>query len=195
MSDSDIYLSQYVLIGFTRGGFAASGLAWTLARSFVLNLVQCNLTANSYDPFVTFYNSPPEDVLDECCLESWATWALFPMNEWRASANRLNTQRSTCHKFRLPSYNMSRYLNRLAVQHEEVLHADDDLTAVEAAIDVARDMALHGYLLESEKIVAPIWNAVLSSTESSPSFSRDFVREAIARARLEIIWKKAGFVP
>ena len=91
---------------------------------------------------------------------------------------------------------MSRYLDfRLSDEPRRVLYADDDHTAVEIAITVARDLALHGHLFESAEIVVPIWDTVVSSTDLSPSFSRNFVRDTISSAGLEMIWRKANFVP
>ncbi|KAF8599581.1 hypothetical protein BDV93DRAFT_511560 [Ceratobasidium sp. AG-I] len=91
---------------------------------------------------------------------------------------------------------MSRYFDlRLSDEPRRILYADDDHTSVEIAITVARDMALHGHLPESAEIIAPVWNIAFSSTSSSPSFSRDFVRDTISGAGLEMIWRKANFVP
>lgn len=91
---------------------------------------------------------------------------------------------------------MSRYLDlRLSGEPRRALYADDDHTAVEIAVTVARDMALHGHLSESAEIVAPIWNIAFSGTSLRPSFSRNFVRDTISGAGLEMIWRKANFVP
>ncbi|KAG8678055.1 hypothetical protein FRC09_020152, partial [Ceratobasidium sp. 395] len=88
---------------------------------------------------------------------------------------------------------MSRYLDfRLASEAQRLLFADDDHTVVEIAITVARDMALHGYLAQSEAIIAPIWR---TSRSGSGLFSHDFLRNTISAAGIEMLWKSADFRP
>lgn len=91
---------------------------------------------------------------------------------------------------------MARYIElRLAGESERLLHADDDHTVVEIAVTVARDMALHGHLDESAEIVAPLWSFAASDPRAKLSFSLDFLRDAVSRTGLELIWRGAKFTP
>ncbi|QRW04338.1 SMI1/KNR4 family containing protein [Ceratobasidium sp. AG-Ba] len=89
---------------------------------------------------------------------------------------------------------MSQYLDlKLSAEPRRVLYADDDHTAVEIAVAVARDMALHGYMSQSEEILAPIWN--FSKSDDCTTFSHDFVRNSISLAGLEMLWKESKYKP
>jgi hypothetical protein len=92
---------------------------------------------------------------------------------------------------------MSGYINlRLSGEPQRVLHADDDHTVVEIAVNAARDIALHGYMSQSAEIIAPMWDFdPLDDKSRKPSFSHNFVRDTISTAGLEMLWRKAGFIP
>ncbi|KAG9119803.1 hypothetical protein FRC07_004977, partial [Ceratobasidium sp. 392] len=88
---------------------------------------------------------------------------------------------------------MSRYLDlRMLNESERALYTDDDHTAVEIAVAVARDMALHGYLSRSAEIIAPIWEF---SRSGNRSFSHGFLRNTISLSGLEVLWKYSNFKP
>ncbi|CAE6427374.1 unnamed protein product [Rhizoctonia solani] len=81
---------------------------------------------------------------------------------------------------------------RIAGVPKQIIYLDDEHNVVRAAVILARDMALHGYLDESAMVVAPVWSSAIWGRRN---FSLSFVRDTISQFGLDLIWRSANFSP